>query len=163
MCFQHDKWTLCRYSSVFVHCSDVPIIREVDFTTTSTRTKFLCTDIFISCVIPWFLFVIIVEDGMEMMSRSSMYKNETKKTAIYHCRSRTHRSEILTSLLFYLCTHERHPTEVSFWTRNHSYDFIMNMSFQPIGCYCLRLSFVNTHLPKMNNNPLLQYPPTYFP
>ena len=35
--------------------------------------KFWCADIFISCVIPGFLFVIVVvDDEMEAMSRSSL-------------------------------------------------------------------------------------------
>ena len=58
-------------------CSSQRIFREVkkkDFiTTTSTRTKFLCADIFIYCVRPWFLLVIVVvDDEMEAMSRSSL-------------------------------------------------------------------------------------------
>ena len=68
-----------------------------------TRTKFLCVDIIISCVLPGFLFVIVVlDDEMEAMSHSSLlYKNVTKMTAIFHRCSRTRcRSEILTSLLF---------------------------------------------------------------
>ena len=36
------------------------------------RTKFVCADIFISCVIPGFLFVIVVVgDEMELARRSS--------------------------------------------------------------------------------------------
>ena len=41
--------------------------------TTSTRTKFLCAYIFISCVLPGFLFVnVVVNDEMEAMSRSPL-------------------------------------------------------------------------------------------
>ena len=41
--------------------------------TTSMRTKVLCADIIISCVLPGFLFVIVLVDEMEAMSRSSLY------------------------------------------------------------------------------------------
>ena len=38
-----------------------------------TRTKFLCVDIIISCVLPRFLLVIVVlDDEMEAMSHSSL-------------------------------------------------------------------------------------------
>ena len=37
-------------------------------------------------------------------------------------------------------------------------NYIMALCFQPIRCLHWRLLLVNTYLPKMNNNPLLQYP-----
>ena len=40
----------------------------------STRTKFLYADIIISCVLPGFIFaIVVVDDEMETMSRSSLY------------------------------------------------------------------------------------------
>ena len=77
-------------------------IREVKISLRQrVRGRNFCSDIFISCVIPGLLFVIVVvDDEMEAMSRSFVYENVMKTTAIFHCRSRTRcRSEILTSLL----------------------------------------------------------------
>ena len=67
----------------------------------STRTKFLFADIIISCVLPGFLFgIVVVDDEIEAISRSSLcVQKRNKTTAIFHCRSRTvYRCEILTSL-----------------------------------------------------------------
>ena len=37
------------------------------------ENEYLCADVIISCVLPGFLFVIVVvDDGMEAMSRSSL-------------------------------------------------------------------------------------------
>ena len=46
----------------------------------NTRTKLVCADIIVSCVLPGFLFVIVVvDDGMEARSRSSLCVQKTQR------------------------------------------------------------------------------------
>ena len=55
-------------------------IIKYDSITTSTRTKFLCAGVIISCVTPGFIFVIfVVDDEMEATSRSSLSLQKRKE------------------------------------------------------------------------------------
>ena len=78
--YHHDLIGWLRFHSLSTQRNEMLLAkdsgRRLDFTTTtttSTRTKFLCADIIISCVLPGLLFVIVVVNGeIEATSRSSL-------------------------------------------------------------------------------------------